>query len=150
MSISEDTPKHILLVEDNPGDVELTLEALAAGGNGYRVHVAEDGEEALEFLHKKGKFQDEPTPDLVLLDLNLPKKDGHEVLENIKLNSVLRNIPVVILTSSASHMDIKKSYSLNANAYVIKPPNLETFLDAIKAIKNFWIDSVKLYKTEQA
>lgn len=144
-----ETAKNILLVEDNPGDVELTLEALKEGVGSHQVHIAEDGEEAIDFLRKKGKFERSPTPDLILLDLNLPKKDGHEVLEIIKQDNRLKSIPVIILTSSASNHDVATSYSLNANAYVIKPSDLNSFFIAVKAIKDFWTQIVKLQKVER-
>ncbi len=138
----------ILLVEDNPGDVELMLEALEEYKIQNRIHVAEDGEEVLDFLYKRGKFKDAPTPDLILLDLNLPKKSGQEVLKDIKTNPDLHNIPVVILTSSTANMDLVKSYNLNVNAYVVKPVELQGFLSVVKAIEQFWFHIVKLPKHE--
>lgn len=135
---------HILMVEDNPGDVRLTMEALEEGKLHNRLDVVEDGEQALAFLHRTGKYKDAPTPDLILLDLNLPKRDGREVLSEIKTNEHLRNIPVVILTSSQAEEDITRAYDLHANAYVSKPVDLDSFIRVVKSIEGFWLEIVKL------
>jgi CheY-like chemotaxis protein len=139
-------PIEILLVEDNPGDVRLTVEALKDGKVLNHLSVAMDGVEALAFLRRApaGQYADAPRPDLVLLDLNLPKKDGREVLAEIKADPDLRLIPVVILTSSKAEEDIAKSYSLYANCYVTKPVDLEQFVKVVKSIEDFWLTIVKL------
>ena len=137
-------PIEILLVEDNPGDVDLTREAL----EGAKVHnvlrVAEDGEAAIEYLYRRGRFADVPRPDLILLDLNLPKKGGRQVLEEIKADPELAGIPVVILTTSEADEDILRSYQLHANCYITKPVNFKQFMNVIKAIEDFWLTIVKL------
>lgn len=137
-------PIEVLLVEDSPADVRLTREALKEAKVRNNVHVAVDGVDAMEFLHRRGKHANAPIPDLILLDLNLPKKDGREVLEDIKRNERFRRIPVVILTTSQSEQDILESYQLSANAYVTKPVDLEQFLDVVKSIEGFWLEVVKL------
>ena len=137
-------PIEILLVEDSPADVRLTREALKEARVRNNVSVAVDGVEAMDFLHKRGKHASVPTPDLILLDLNLPRKDGREVLEEIKHADDLRRIPVVVLTTSQAERDILTSYQLNANAYVTKPVDLEQFLAAVKSIEGFWLEVVKL------
>lgn len=137
-------PIEILLVEDNPGDVELTCEAFLECKATNRIHVAEDGEEALDFLYRRGKFSDAVRPDIILLDLNMPRKDGKEVLKEIKQDSDLCDIPVVILTSSEAERDISISYKLHANSYIIKPVDLEKFLHVVKAVESFWLQIVKL------
>ncbi len=109
-----------------------------------RIHVAEDGEEALDFLYRRGKFRDAVRPDVILLDLNMPRKDGREVLKEIKQDNNLCDIPIVILTSSEADRDIIKSYKLHANCYIIKPVDFEKFLEVVKAIENFWLQIVKL------
>ena len=134
----------ILLVEDNPGDVRLTREALKDGKIVNNLHVAEDGVEALAFLRREGKSRDAVRPELILLDLNLPKKDGREVLAEIKADEDLRRIPVVILTSSAAEQDIVKSYNLHANCYVTKPVDLDQFINVVKSIEYFWLTVVRL------
>lgn len=134
----------ILLVEDNPGDVRLTREALKDGKIVNNLHVAEDGVEALAFLRREGKYSDAVRPELILLDLNLPKKDGREVLAEIKADKDLRRIPVVILTSSAAEQDIVKSYNLHANCYVTKPVDLDQFINVVKSIEYFWLTVVRL------
>jgi len=146
--MSQENPVNILLVEDNPGDVELILEALEEHEKEGRIHVVEDGEDALAFLYKKDNYKDAPTPDLVLLDLNLPKKSGQEVLADIKGNPELRNIPVVIFTSSEADRDMTKSYGLHANAYIVKPVELEGFLSVVKEVERFWIHVVKRPKND--
>jgi two-component system, chemotaxis family, response regulator Rcp1 len=134
----------ILLVEDNPGDVRLTREALKDGKIINNLHVAQDGVEALAFLRREGKYHNAVRPELILLDLNLPKKDGREVLAEIKADMALKRIPVVILTSSAAEQDIVKSYNLHANCYVTKPVDLDQFINVVKCIEHFWLTVVKL------
>ena len=134
----------MLLVEDNPGDIRLTKETLRDAKVMVNLHVVGDGVEAMAFLRKEGKHANAPRPDLVLLDLNLPKKDGREVLAEMKQDPDLRRIPVVILTISNGQEDILKSYNLHANAYVTKPLNLEQFAKIVKAIEDFWFTVVKL------
>lgn len=137
-------PVEILLVEDNPGDVRLTREALRENKVNNNLHVAADGVEALAFLHREGKYAAAPHPDLILLDLNLPRKDGREVLAEIKSDERLRRIPVVILTTSDSERDIVTSYNLHANCYITKPVDLEQFLGVVRSIEGFWLSIVKL------
>jgi chemotaxis family two-component system response regulator Rcp1 len=137
-------PIEILLVEDSPGDVRLTREAFKDAKAHINLHVASDGAEAMAFLVREGKHSNAPRPDLILLDLNLPKKDGREVLEEIKESSSLKTIPVVILTTSASEEDILRSYRLHANCYITKPVNLDGFLKVVKSIDNFWLSVVQL------
>jgi len=134
----------ILLVEDNPGDVRLTTEALREARALNQLHVAIDGVEALAFLRREGRHTAAPRPDLILLDLNLPKKSGREVLAEIKADTRLRHIPVVILTTSQAEQDIRESYRLQANAYVTKPVDLEQFFKVVQAIQEFWLEIVKL------
>lgn len=134
----------ILLVEDNPGDVELTKESLSEGKINNKLNVVTDGEMALEYLYKRGNYQDVGTPDIILLDLNLPKLDGREVLQQIKSDPVISHIPVVILSSSEAAQDIKESYDLHANCFVTKPVQLEDFIKVVQMIESFWIDIVKL------
>ena len=137
-------PIEILLVEDNPGDIRLTKEALKDARVGNNLHVTMDGVEALAFLRKQGKHASAPRPDLILLDLNLPKKNGREVLEEIKAEDALRHIPVVILTTSQAEQDVVESYRLRANAYVTKPVDLDQFLRVVSSIEQFWLEIVKL------
>ena len=137
-------PVEILLVEDNPGDVELTKEALADCKMINNLHVTYDGQEAMDFLHKKEPFTNAVTPDLVILDLNLPKLDGREVLKLIKSDENLKKIPVVVLTTSQSEEDILKMYKHYANCYITKPIDLDQFVTVVKAIENFWMGIVKL------
>ncbi len=137
-------PIEILLVEDNPGDVRLTVEALKEGKVLNRLHIVKDGVEAVAFLRREGKYADAIHPDLILLDLNLPKKDGREVLAEIKADEDLRRIPVVILTTSKAEEDILRTYDLHANAYITKPVDLEQFIGVVKAIEAFWLTVVKL------
>lgn len=134
----------ILLVEDNPGDVRLTREALKDWKMRNTLHVVEDGEEALSFLYKKGKYTNAPQPDLILLDLNLPKKDGGEVLSEIKENPSLKRIPVVILTTSEAEEDILKTYDLHANCYINKPVDFDQFISVVQKIEDFWFAIVRL------
>jgi chemotaxis family two-component system response regulator Rcp1 len=134
----------ILLVEDNPGDVRLTLEALREGKMRNNLSVVEDGVEALAFLCREGKHVGAPRPDLIFLDLNLPKMDGREVLAQIKADENLKSIPVVVLTTSKAEEDIIKTYNLHANCYVTKPVDLEQFIKVVKLIEDFWFTIVKL------
>src|ERR1700738_2795244 len=137
-------PIEILLVEDSPGDVRLTREAFRDAKVHINLHVASDGAEAMDFLNREGKHSDALRPDLFLLDLNLPTKDGREVLDEIKQSPVLKSIPVVILTTSASDEDILRSYRLHANCYITKPVDLKGFLEVVKSIASFWLSGVKL------
>ena len=137
-------PIEILLVEDNPGDVELTREGLAEGRVHNRLWVVEDGEQALEFLHGRGRFAGCPRPDLVLLDLNLPRRNGIEVLAAVKADERLRTIPVVVLTSSQAEEDIARSYELHANCYVSKPVDFAQFSRVVRSVEDFWFSIVKL------
>lgn len=137
-------PVEILLVEDSPSDADLTVEALSDGKVVNNLHWVEDGVEALAFLRRQGKYSDAPRPDLILLDLNLPKKDGREVLAQIKADPSLKLIPVVVLTTSAAERDIFKTYELNANCYVTKPIDLEQFICVVKMIEMFWLAVVRL------
>jgi CheY-like chemotaxis protein len=134
----------VLLVEDSPGDVRLTREAFKDAKVHINLHVASDGTEAMAFLRREGEHANVPRPDLILLDLNLPKKDGREVLEEIKENPILKSIPVVILTTSASEEDILRSYQLHANCYITKPVGLDGFLAVVRSIDSFWLSVVKL------
>lgn len=134
----------VLLVEDNPGDVRLTMEALKEGKMLNHVSVAGDGVEAVAFLRRQGKYAKAARPDVILLDLNLPKKDGREVLAEIKNDAELRRIPVVILTTSSAEHDILKTYDLHANCYITKPVDLEQFIRVVKLIEDFWLTIVKL------
>ncbi len=140
----------VLLVEDNPGDVRLTKEALKEGKLLNQLTVVGDGVEALSFLRKQGIYADAPQPELILLDLNLPKKDGREVLAEIKADPKLRRIPVVVLTTSSSEEDILKIYDLHANCYITKPVDLEQFMGVVKSIEDFWVSVVKLPSHEAA
>ncbi|NIM49169.1 MAG: response regulator [Gemmatimonadales bacterium] len=134
----------ILLVEDNPGDIRLTEEAMKEGKMRNNLSVARDGVEAMAFLRREGEYADAPRPDVILLDLNLPKKDGRSVLAEIKADPTLRRIPVVILTSSKAEEDILNSYDLHANCYVTKPGDLEQFIEVVKSVEDFWVQIVKL------
>jgi len=137
-------PIEILLVEDNAGDVRLTREALKDAKVLNTLHVVRDGEEAMDYLCRKGKYADAPRPDLILLDLNLPRKDGREVLAEIKADEDLKRIPVVILTTSKSEEDVLKMYNLHANCYVTKPLDLDQFIRVVQAIEDFWFTVVRL------
>lgn len=138
------TPVEILLVEDNPGDVRLTIEALKESKLHNNISVVKDGEEALAFLRLEGKYRESPRPDIILLDLNLPRKTGIEVLEEIKEDENLKVIPVVVLTTSKSEEDIQKTYTNHANCFVTKPVDFEKFLTVVKSIEDFWLNIVKL------
>ena len=137
-------PVHILLVEDNEGDIMLTLEALNAGKIFNKVSVVRDGWEAMLFLERQGKYADEMLPDLILLDVNLPKMNGHEVLVAIKGNKAITHIPVVMLTTSSSEKDVLTSYQNHANCFVTKPVEVDDFLRVISTIEEFWISIVQL------
>jgi two-component system, chemotaxis family, response regulator Rcp1 len=137
-------PLEVLLVEDSPGDIRLTQEALKDAKVHINLRVARDGIDAMAFLKREGEYAAAPRPDLILLDLNLPRKDGREVLKEIKENPELKSIPVVILTTSASEADILRSYLLHANCYITKPVNLDGFLTVVKSIDSFWLSIVKL------
>ena len=138
----------ILLVEDDPGDVELTKEVLFESKLRLKLEVAENGLQAMEYLRKQGEYKDATSPDLILLDLNMPVKGGRETLEEIKTNQKLKHIPVVILTTSDSNLDIIKSYTAGANCYVSKPVDLSEFQKIVSAIENFWFSIVKLPENE--
>ncbi len=139
----------ILLVEDNPGDIRLTKEALKESKITNNLHVAIDGVEAIDFLKKRGRFANSPTPDLILLDLNLPRKGGIEVLAEIKANGQMKVIPTVVLTTSQSEKDILKSYELHVNCFVTKPVEFDAFATVVRSIEDFWFTIVKLPKMEQ-
>jgi CheY-like chemotaxis protein len=134
----------ILLVEDSPGDVRLTQEALRDSNVAVRLHVAIDGMEAMAFLRREGEHADAPRPDLILLDLNLPKMDGREVLTLVKADSALKSIPTIILTTSEAEVDIARSYQLQANCYLSKPVQLDAFEGLVKSVSDFWFTKVKL------
>jgi CheY-like chemotaxis protein len=139
-------PRHIeiLLVEDSPADVLLTREAFAHNKIVNALHVAEDGIQALDFLYRRGAYASAPRPDLILLDLNLPRKNGREVLAEIKADPDLRAIPIVVLTTSSADEDILRAYNLNANCYVVKPVGFDNFTQAIQSIRHFWFSVVTL------
>ncbi len=137
-------PIEILLVEDNSGDIRLTKEALYESKLKNNLYIVRDGEEAMEFIRKEGKYEAMPRPDLILLDLNLPKKDGRQVLAEIKKDDYLKRIPVVVLTTSSADEDIMRSYNLHANCFITKPVDLDQFMDVVKSIEGFWFTIVKL------
>jgi CheY-like chemotaxis protein len=138
------SPIEILLVEDNPGDARLAIEALREAKVGNRLNVVQDGVEAVAFLRREGEYAGAPRPDLILLDLNLPKKDGREVLAEIKADGDLKRIPVVVLTTSKAEQDILKMYELHANCYITKPVDLDQFMNVVRSIEEFWLTVVKL------
>ena len=142
--MSEREPVEILLAEDNPGDVKLTRKALEQGNLVNNLHVVNDGVEAMAFLHNEGEYADKPRPDLVLLDLNMPRMSGREVLEAVKGDEELKRIPVVVLTSSEAEEDIVSSYEMHANAYLTKPVDFDGFIDIVGTLENFWLEVVKL------
>jgi two-component system, chemotaxis family, response regulator Rcp1 len=144
MSHKSDCSFEILLVEDNPADADLTREGLQDGRLLHTLHHVTDGVQAMQFLRREGDFRTAPTPDLILLDLNLPKKDGREVLAAIKQDPKLKRIPVVVLTSSEAESDIVRSYDLHANCYMCKPVDLTRFLDTVRKIEEFWLTVVRL------
>ena len=137
-------PVEILLVEDSPSDTELTIEALQAGDIPCNLSHVEDGVEAMEFLKRENSYAEAPRPDLILLDLNLPRKDGREVLAELKLDPDLRTIPVVVLTTSKDDKDISQAYQLQANCYIAKPVDFEQFVSALRAIEHFWLEVAAL------
>ncbi len=137
-------PTHILLVEDNEGDILLTTDALETGNTDYQISVAKDGWEAFQFLEKTSAYENVTTPDFILLDINLPKMNGHELLKKIRSNQHLKHIPVVIFTTSSSDKDIISAYQNYANSYITKPVELTEFLETIEAIKLFWLSVAKL------
>jgi chemotaxis family two-component system response regulator Rcp1 len=140
----------ILLVEDNPGDVRLTIESLQEARVYNNLHVAQDGIEALEFLHREGSYSDAPRPDMILLDLNLPRKDGREVLAEIKADRNLKRIPVIILTTSQDEEDIFKTYDLHANCYITKPLDFDQFMHVVRSVEDFWLSVVKFPPAQSA
>ncbi|KAF3891198.1 MULTISPECIES: response regulator [Nostocales] len=137
-------PIEVLLVEDNPGDVQLTQIALEDSKISVNLNVARDGVEAMAFLRKEGQYKIVPTPDIILLDLNLPRKDGREVLAEIKEDRILRRIPVVVLTTSGSEEDVLRAYNLCANCYITKPVDFDQFVKIVHSIESFWFTVVKL------
>lgn len=137
-------PVEILLVEDSPTDVLLAKEALESSKLANNLHIVNDGAEAMAFLRREGKYTEAPFPDLILLDLNLPKKDGREVLSEIKEDDRLKRIPVVVLTTSKDETDVMKAYGLHANCYVVKPVDFEKFAEIVQSIENFWFSVVTL------
>jgi len=143
-------PIKVLLVEDNPGDVRLTQEAFREANMSISLYVATDGVEAMAFLRRQGNHQGAPRPDFILLDLNLPKMDGREVLANIKADESLKTIPTIVLTTSEAEADIVKSYQLQANCYLSKPVQLEAFQSIVKSINDFWLTRVKLPQNRQS
>lgn len=142
-------PINILLVEDNPADIRLTREVFKEGRIKNILNVVTDGEEAMQYLRKQSKFADVDTPDMVLLDLNLPKKDGRTVLAEIKADPVLKLLPVIILTTSAAEQDILNTYSNHANCYIMKPVDLNQFINVVRSIEEFWLTIVKLPHKEE-
>jgi chemotaxis family two-component system response regulator Rcp1 len=144
VAVQQGRPVEVLLVEDNPSDVVLIREALKDGRILVKLHVAMDGEEALQFLHCEGKYADAPRPDLILLDLNLPKKNGREVLADVKADPELRRVPVIVMTTSKAEQDIHRVYELNANCYITKPVELDEFLHVVRSIEDFWLTVVTL------
>jgi CheY-like chemotaxis protein len=143
-------PIEILLVEDNPGDARLTREALREGRMRNRLHHMRDGVEALAFLRREAPYEDAPMPDLILLDLNLPRKNGTQVLAEMKEEPRLRLIPVVVLTTSEAEQDVLRTYELHANCYITKPVDLDKFLAIVRAVEEFWVDIVKLPNRQPA
>ncbi len=144
MAQASGAPIEILLVEDNPGDVRLTQEAVREAKIRNTLNVVNDGEQAIAYVRRQGAYADRPRPDLILLDLNLPRKDGREVLQDLKSDPDLHRIPVVVLTSSEAEQDILRTYDLYANAYVSKPVDLEQFMHVVSSIQDFWLNIVKL------
>ena len=142
-------PVCILMVEDNEGDVLLTTEALREAKVVTDLHVVRDGVEAVDYLYRRGPYSAAPRPDLILLDLNLPRRDGRQVLAEIKEDPNLRHIPVVVLTSSSAEQDIVRAYDLHANCYIVKPVDLSSLIEVVKSIENFWLTVVKLPLSEK-
>jgi len=149
-NLRNDEVVEILLVEDNPGDVRLTREALKEGNIPNNLNVAKDGVEAMAFLRRQGRYAEALRPQLILLDLNLPRKDGREVLAEIKGDGSLKRIPVVVLTTSGAEQDVFDSYDLQANCYITKPIELDSFMETIRSMGEFWLTIVKLPKPEAA
>ncbi len=147
--MSHQQPVRILLVEDNPGDVRLTKEALKDSYIQTRLHVVTDGVEAIDFLRRHGRFENAPTPDLILLDLNLPRRSGREVLVDVKSDPQLRRIPVMILSTSQAESDVQFSYDNHANCYIRKPMEFESFFEIVRAIEQFWCSVVSLPARER-
>jgi len=143
-ALAAQRPARVLLVEDNEADVRLTREALREAGENVRLSAVVDGEQALAFLRRQDGFADAPRPDLVLLDLNLPRKNGLEVLDELRADASLAPIPVIMLTSSAAHSDVEAAYARGANAFVVKPLELDAFMDLIGAIRGFWLEVAQL------
>ena len=146
---SRPEPAQILLVEDNPGDIRLTREAFKQGRIDNDLHTVSDGAKALAFLEQRGEYEDAPWPDLILLDLNLPRTDGGEVLEQLKDDPKLRSIPVIVLTSSQAQEDIVRSYERHANAYLTKPVDPDEFIETVRAFEKFWFSVVRLPPEER-
>ena len=144
MSPLQTRPIQILLVEDSPSDAKLTISALKLAKVANELHHVDDGVEAMEFLKRRGKYEKSPRPDLILLDLNLPRKDGREVLEEMKENADFSSIPVIVLTTSSAEQDILRSYQLHCNCYVTKPVNFDRFLECVRSIEHFWLSVVVL------
>ncbi len=144
MNINETRPIEILLIEDSPSDTALTIEALEEGKIANNLSHVEDGVEAMDFLMRQGKYKNAPRPDLIMLDLNLPRKDGREVLAEIKKDEDLRIIPIIVLTTSRSDKDILQSYKLNANCYITKPVDFRQFMEVVRSIEKFWLSVVTL------
>ena len=144
MKTREGRPVEILLVEDSPSDTELTVEALREGKVCNRLSLVEDGVQALQFLRRQGPYAHAPRPDLILLDLNLPRKDGREVLQELKADPYLKLIPVVVLTTSQAEQDVLRVYQLNGNCYITKPVDFKRFLEVVRGIENFWLSVVSL------
>lgn len=140
----KDRPIHILMVEDNPGDARLAIESLRESKRGNTVHVVQDGVEAMEFLRKTGRYAHAPRPDLIMLDLNLPKKDGREVLAEIKVDETLGRIPIVALTSSQAPDDVLRTYALYVNCYIAKPVDLDEFMGVVRSVEEFWTTTARL------
>ena len=149
MRLEQDRPIEILLVEDNPGDVRLTQEVFKEGKIRNQLNVAWNGEEALAYLRREGRFASAPRPDIILLDLNLPRKGGREVLAEIKDDPRLRCIPVVILTTSQAEQDIAESYNHHANCYIVKPVDLDHFINVVRTVEGFWLQIVELPPGEE-
>jgi chemotaxis family two-component system response regulator Rcp1 len=137
-------PIEILLVEDSPADTELAQEVLREAKIANRVHAVDNGDDAIAFVRRQGRFADQPRPDLVLLDLNLPGRDGREVLEEMKADPELRTIPVIVLTTSGEHADVERAYSSYVNAYITKPLDLDAFTSVAQSIEDFWLTIVRL------
>jgi two-component system, chemotaxis family, response regulator Rcp1 len=144
MNVPEIKPIEILLVEDSPSDATLTIEALKGGKIANKLNIVEDGVEAMAYLRHQGKYAEATRPDLIMLDLNLPRKDGREVLEELKSDTVLKTIPIIVLTTSHSDKDILRSYELHANCYITKPVDFTRFIDVVRSIEQFWLTVVTL------